>query len=130
MKANLSKCHLLVNKNDEVTIRIGDTEIKNSEYEKLLGIKVDTKQNFNEHLNDMISKAWSKVKALSRVMSYMSLSKKKKLVNSFFNYNVITALLFGYSIVEINTTLFAYIRGACVYYTGTNCHLLKTVGAR
>ena len=68
MKANLSKCHLLVNKNDEVTIRIGDTEITNSEYEKLLGIKVDTKQNFNEHLNDMISKAHSKVKAMSRAV--------------------------------------------------------------
>ena len=36
MKSILSKCHPLVNKNDEeVTIRIGDTETKNSEYEKL-----------------------------------------------------------------------------------------------
>ena len=49
MKANISKCHLLVNKNDEVVINLGETEIKNSEYEKLLGIKVDTKLNFNEH---------------------------------------------------------------------------------
>ena len=85
MKANISKFHLLVNKNDEVTIRIGDTEIKNSAYEKLLGIKVDTKLNFNEHLNDIISKASRKVNALSRVMPYMSLSKKKKLLSSFFN---------------------------------------------
>ena len=78
MKSILSKCHPLVNKNDEeVTIRIGDTETKNSEYEKLLSIKVDTKLNFNEHLNDIISKADRKVNALSRVMPYMSLSKKK-----------------------------------------------------
>ena len=81
MKANISKCHLLVNKRDEVTIRIGDTEIKNSEYEILLGIKVDTKLNFNEHLNDIISKASRKVNALWREMPYMSLSKNKKLVN-------------------------------------------------
>ena len=85
MKANISKCHLLVNKKNEVTIRIGDTEVKKSEYEKLLGIKVDTKLNFNEHLNDIISKASRKVNALSRVMPYMNLSKKKKLVSSFFN---------------------------------------------
>ena len=58
MKANIRKCHLLVNKRDEVT-KI--TEIKNSEYEKLLGIKVDTKLNFNEHLNYIISKASRKV---------------------------------------------------------------------
>ena len=55
MKANISKCHLLMNKKDEVTIRIGETEIKNSEYKKLLGIKTDTKLNFIEHLNDIIS---------------------------------------------------------------------------
>ena len=36
--------------------------------EKLLGMKVDTKLNVNEHLNDMI-----KVNALSRVVPYMSL---------------------------------------------------------
>ena len=85
MKANISKCHLLVNKKNEVTIRIGDTEIKNSEYEKLLGIKVDSKLNFNEHLNNIITKASGRVNALSRVMPYMSLSKKKKLVSSFVN---------------------------------------------
>ena len=85
MKANISKCHLLVNKKDEFTIKTGDTEIKNSDYEKLLGIKVDTKLNLNEHLNDIISKACQKVNALSRVMPYMSLSKKKKLVSSFVN---------------------------------------------
>ena len=87
MKANISKCHLLVNKNDEVVINLGETEIKNSEYEKLLGIKVDTKLNFNEHLNNIISKASHKVNAFSRVARYMSLSKKKILIfNSQFSY--------------------------------------------
>ena len=50
LKANTSKYHLLLNKKHEVTIRIGSTEIENSEYKKLLGIKVNTKLNFNEHL--------------------------------------------------------------------------------
>ena len=85
MRANISKRCLLLNKNDEVTIRMGDTEIENSEYEKLLGIKVDTKLNFNEHSNDIISKASRKTNVLSRVMPYMSLSRKKKLMSSFFN---------------------------------------------
>ena len=49
MKANISKYQILVNRRDEVTIRIGDTEIKNSEYEKLLEIKANAKLNFNEH---------------------------------------------------------------------------------
>ena len=64
-------------------MRIGDMEIKNREYEKLLGIKVDTKLNFSEYLNDLISKDRRNFDALSRVMPYMSLSKKKRLVSSF-----------------------------------------------
>ena len=34
MKANINECHLLVNKKDEVIIKMGDMEIKNSEHEK------------------------------------------------------------------------------------------------
>ena len=85
MAANTHKSHFLVNKKDEVTIRIGDREIFKNEYEKLLEIKVDRKLNFYQYLNDIISKANRKVNALSRAMPYMSLSKKKKLVSSFFN---------------------------------------------
>ena len=66
MQANISKCHLLVNKKDEVNIRIGYTEIRNSEFEKLLGIEVDGKLSVNEHLN-IISKASRKANALSKV---------------------------------------------------------------
>ena len=55
MKANISKCHPLVNKKDEP---------------KLLGTKVDIKLNFNEHLHDIISKASRKVNALSGVVPY------------------------------------------------------------
>ena len=56
-KANISKYYLLVNKKDEVTVIIRDTEIKNSDYEKWLAVKVDTKLNFNKPLNDIIT-AW------------------------------------------------------------------------
>ena len=63
MKANINICHLLVNRKDEVVINLGETEIKNSEYEKLFGIKVHAKLNFNEHLNDIISKESRKVNA-------------------------------------------------------------------
>ena len=65
MKTNINKCYLLVNKKDEVVINLGEMKI-----EKLLGMKVDTKLNVNEHLNDMINR---KVNALSRVVPYMSL---------------------------------------------------------
>ena len=62
MKVNINKYYLLVNKMDEVVLNLGQTEIKNRECEKLLGIKDDTKLNFNEHLNIIISKASHKIK--------------------------------------------------------------------
>ena len=41
-------------------------ETKDSEYEKLLGIKSDTKLNFVEHLSNICSKVSRKVNVLSR----------------------------------------------------------------
>ena len=38
IKANISKCYLLVHKKDQVTKRIEDMKIKNCKYAKLLGI--------------------------------------------------------------------------------------------
>ena len=78
MTTNKSKCHLLVNKKREVPIMIGDKEIKNSEYEKLLGIKVVTKLNFNENSNVLTSKASHKVNALPRSMSDMIFYLRKR----------------------------------------------------
>lgn len=71
MQANISKCHLLVSKKDEVVINLRETEIKKSEYEKLLGIRVDTELNFNEHFNDTISIATRKDNALCPICVYL-----------------------------------------------------------
>ena len=54
LKTNISKIHLLVHKKqDETFKRRGDTQ-KNSEHEKLLLNKIDTKINFNKDLSDII----------------------------------------------------------------------------
>ena len=58
MKVNINKYDPLEKEKDEAIKRIGDTEIKNGAYKKLLGIKVDTKLNLKEHLNDITGIAW------------------------------------------------------------------------
>ena len=83
MKTNKDKYHLLSNK-ERVTMKIVETEIKSSNCEKLLGIKIDNNLTFNEHLNHIIEKASRKTNALSRVAPYMNESKKRILMNSFF----------------------------------------------
>ena len=42
----------------------GPFEIKNTNCEKLLGIKVDSRLNFSEHLDGIIKKASRKIKCI------------------------------------------------------------------
>ena len=84
MKANYDKCHLLVSGKNNVTMNASGFKIKNSECEKLLGIKVDCGLKFENYLSGVIKKASNKINALSRVTPFMNLSKKKMLMNSFF----------------------------------------------
>ena len=51
-------------------MKIGETNIKNSNCEKPLGIKIDDKLTFNEHLNDIVDNASRNINVLSRVSPY------------------------------------------------------------
>ena len=85
MKANQEKCHLIVSKNENISMHIGPFEIINTNYEKLLGIKVDSRLNFNEHLDSVIKKAGRKINALSRITPFINRTNRRILINSFFN---------------------------------------------
>ena len=54
MKVNQDKSHLIVSKNENMSMHIGHFQIKNTNCEKLLGIKVDSRLEFNEHLDGII----------------------------------------------------------------------------
>ena len=48
-KANPNKCHLLTSATTSTAIKIKDNERLNNESEKLLGVTIDNKLNFNNH---------------------------------------------------------------------------------
>ena len=83
MKANPEKCHLLMNVNRPVTIKIGERTILISYCEKLFGVKIESQLHFNNHLKTIIKKASQNVR-LVRIASYMCISKKLLLMNAFF----------------------------------------------
>ena len=85
MKANEDKCHLIVSTNEITGIQMGDFTIKNSPSEQLLAVNIDSKFNFDCHVNHLCNKANIRLRALARVTSYMTLEKKKIVMNSFFN---------------------------------------------
>ena len=54
MKVNSDKCHLITSKQSCMNLKIGNINIENSTYENLLGVNVDNKLNFNDHLDGII----------------------------------------------------------------------------
>ena len=84
MKENKGKCHLIVSSNKHISMKLDNIEIENSHCERLLGVKIDSKLNFKEHLDVIIKKARRKINVLSRITPYTNIAKQKLLMNSFF----------------------------------------------
>ena len=85
MKASQDKRHLIVSKNENVSMHTAPVQIKNTICEKLLRIKVDSRLNFNEHLDGIIKKASRKINAISMITPFINTSKRRILMNIFSN---------------------------------------------
>ena len=84
MKLNKSKCHFLTNGTKEVLfIKVGDELVWESMSEKLLGITVDKKLNFNAYLANTCKKASCKVTALGRITWILSFHKRRLVLKTF-----------------------------------------------
>ena len=90
MKANVDQCHLLVTRYTDVTTKIGDFDVRNSREEKLLGVNIDSKHSFENHVSSPCEKASQKLHALARAVNFMDLAKRNSLLKGFitsqFNY--------------------------------------------
>ena len=85
MKANSDKSHLLLSSEYEVSANINNNIIKNSQSEKLLGVIIDTKLNFEEHTTRLCNKASQKLSALARISSYMSIQQRRRIMKAFIS---------------------------------------------
>ena len=93
MKINADKCHLLVSANNTVKIKKGNFGITNSKSEKILGVNLDHELYFDDHISELCEKARRKIHALSRVASYMNISKRRILMNAFFKAHLLLPLV-------------------------------------
>ena len=72
-----------VSSSDAVSIRVTEYDIKNSECEKLLGVKFDNKLTFEKQITDACRNASRRIYALARVPPYMDVSKGHMVMNGF-----------------------------------------------
>ena len=50
VKGNADKCYLLVSTNTHITVNIGNFDINNTRCKKLLGVKFDQRQKFDDQI--------------------------------------------------------------------------------
>ena len=93
-KSNLSsnddKNKLLETNSNPVSAKVGNEVIKSSISVKLLGITLNSKLTFKDHVTKMCKKKSNKIHALGRVAKYMDSKKIKLIMQTFieneFNY--------------------------------------------
>ena len=77
MKPNQGKCHLLVAENDHKLydgrsfILLEDAFLENEESARLLGVQVDEKLNFEEHIKNVLKEVNRKLCALMRISKFL-----------------------------------------------------------
>ena len=89
MKVNPDKFHLLISgrDHDTVTLNIGGEVIVEKQAKDLLGVTLDNKLSFNEHVKTICKKAGKKLNALSRICRILPFRKRRQLTISFFHSN-------------------------------------------
>ena len=81
---NSGKCHFTCFRQNRVneTFVFDNTKIKNSKKEKILGVIIDIKLRFKNHVKNLCKKASQEICALSRLISYLNDSERKIILNA------------------------------------------------
>ena len=85
MKLNKDKSHLLVGgyKHENIWAKIGDSKIRESNKQKLLGVHINRTLSFNEHASNLCKKAGRALSVLASLPSYITLTQRGVLMKSF-----------------------------------------------
>ena len=75
---------------NQYTLNIDGNQVTSEKSVKLLGINIDDKLSFDEHVSSLCKKASNQLNAISRLHKYLGFKEKEVLINSFvyanFNY--------------------------------------------
>ena len=73
----------LGNKHEQIWAKIGEHKIWEENKVKLLGVTMDSKLRFDEHVTNLCNKTNRKLTALIRLVKFLSFEKKRILVKAF-----------------------------------------------
>ena len=91
MKANPNKFQFMIlspNATDDIELKLDRNTILSSERSvKALGVTIDCRLTFNDHISACCLKAASQLNALARISKYLDIKSKKIFFNSFIRSN-------------------------------------------
>ena len=93
MKGNTDKCHLIFSQESDAETCVRESLIKNTTCDKVLGIKIDQHLSFDDNVKSICNKTSGRLRCLARLIPYMSVKKRKLIMNSFFNAQFIIVVL-------------------------------------
>lgn len=79
------KCHLVITTNEEINVSIRREKTQNSKIQKLLGVTIDNKLFFTEHVHTICDKASQNLNALARLSSFVCLEERRLIMKVFVN---------------------------------------------
>ena len=88
MKANPKKFQFMIlgkGTRQTIILNINNIKIRESQNVELLGLTIDNRLTFKDHINMLCRRANYKLHALRRIRKYLTLEKSKLLYNAFIN---------------------------------------------
>ena len=76
-------CHFLASSKIAKNIAISNSNVSNEQKVKLLGINLESRLNFDYHVNTLLNEANKKYHALARLCNYMNTNKRRILMKAF-----------------------------------------------
>ena len=83
LKLNTDKCHLLISNHIQSTFVSVGNDIECQNEVKLLGVVIDNKLNFHQHVTNMCKKANQKLHALARISKFINNNKLRIVMKAF-----------------------------------------------
>ena len=77
---------------EKISLKILGSTVESSPCEELLGITIDSELTFHKHIISLCSKANQKRSVLTRIAEYLTIDKRKILLNSYITAQFNTVL--------------------------------------
>ena len=83
LKSNSDKCHLFVNRNDDIRISVRNERIGISSNQKLLGVRFNSNFRFDDHVASLCEKVSQKLNVLTRFARYLNIAQRRSIMKTF-----------------------------------------------